>query len=67
MTDETIEEVSAWFQQRGLDIALSLDSGVWWASLSPVENPATVISRFGQGESREAAALRARERYEQEQ
>lgn len=62
-----VEEVSAWFKKRGFDVALSKSDGVWWAALTRIENPTQVIARYGSGDSPEAAALRARERYEQEQ
>lgn len=67
MSSDVIADVSAWFRHRGFDVALSSDDGVWWATLTPIGNPAQAVERYGQGDTPEAAALRARERYEQEQ
>ena len=66
MSDE-IEGVSEWFKMRGFDLAVSESDGFWWATLMRIENPTAVIARYGRGDSPEAAAVRARERYEQEQ
>ena len=67
MTGSVIEEVSTWFRERGFSIAVSEQGDDWWASLTPVDNPAAVVARYGRGDSAQSAALRARERYEQEQ
>ena len=64
---DAIRDVSTWFKERGFDVAVTETDGVWSASLTRIENPNAVISRYGSGDSPEAAALRARERYEQEQ
>ena len=62
-----MEEVSTWFKERGFDVAVTEADGVWWATLTSTNNPTAVIARYGRGDSPEAAAVRARERYEQEQ
>lgn len=67
MPEDVIGEVAAWFRGSGFELAVALDEGVWWASLTPVANPAAAMARYGRGDTPEAAALRARERYEQEQ
>jgi uncharacterized protein YuzE len=59
------EGVSTWFAGRGLDLFVAKDDGVWWASLW--SGSESVVSRYARGDSPEMAALRARERYEQEQ
>ena len=64
---DALEEVSTWFKERGFDVTVAETNGVWSASLTRTENPNAVISRYGSGDSPQAAALRARERYEQEQ
>jgi hypothetical protein len=67
VSDDEIEEVSAWFRDRGFDLSLAADGDVWWATLTPVGNPAAAVARYGRGGAPEAAAQRARERYEHEQ
>jgi hypothetical protein len=39
----------------------------WWASLQRIGGSAPAVSGYGKGDSPEAAAIRARERYEEEQ
>jgi hypothetical protein len=52
---------------RGFDLSVAADGEVWWAALTPIANPGTALARSGRGDTPEAAAQRARERYEQEQ
>jgi hypothetical protein len=67
MTEDVFAEISAWFRDRGFDLAVAVENGVWWAKLTPVGNPAGAMTRYGRGDTPEAAAQRARERYGQEQ
>jgi hypothetical protein len=66
MTDG-VAEVAAWFEARGFDLSVTQDSETWWATLTPLGNPGAAMARYGRGDTSEAAAARARERYEQEQ
>ena len=65
MTDEAAK-TAAWFRDRGFDLSVSREGGTWWAKLTPVGNPAAAVTRYGRGDTPEAAAARARDRYEQE-
>jgi hypothetical protein len=65
--DDAITEVSTWFRFRGFELAVVEEDATWWASITPDGNPSSVVARYGSGNTPEAAALRARERYEQEQ
>ena len=67
MPDDVIAEVSTWFRSRGFELAVADEGSTWWASIAPTGNPTSVVARYGQGDTAEAAALRARERYEEEQ
>lgn len=67
MSDDVIGEVSVWFQERGFVLDVTQEGAVWWADLQRTDDPATVIARYGRGDTAETAAARARERYEQEQ
>jgi hypothetical protein len=67
MTEDLLAEVSAWFRDRGFDLSVAAEDAVWWAKLTPVSNPAGAMTRYGRGNTPEAAAERAQERYEQEQ
>jgi len=67
VADEVISEVSAWFRSCGFELAVSEEGADWWASLTPIASPSAPIARYGRGNTPEAAAMRARERYEQEQ
>jgi hypothetical protein len=67
MTQDEIEEVGAWFRDRGFDLSVGAADDAWWATLTPVGNPAAAVTCYGHGATPEAAAQRARERYEQEQ
>jgi hypothetical protein len=67
VADEVISEVSSWFRSRGFELAVSKEGADWWASLTPMASPAAPIARYGRGDTPEAAVLRARERYDQEQ
>jgi hypothetical protein len=66
VADDVMSEVSTWFRSRGFELAVSDEGATWWASLTPIGNPASVV-RYGSGDTPETAALRARNRYEQEQ
>jgi Domain of unknown function (DUF4304) len=65
--EDEIEEISAWFRDRGFDLSLAADGDVWWATLTPVGNPAAAVARYWRGGTPEAAAERTRDRYEHEQ
>ena len=71
-------QVQAWFRERGLLMSLSGEGVDWWANLHRIDhsdwlanldriNDAPVIPRYAHGASPEEAAIRARERWEQEQ
>jgi hypothetical protein len=66
MNDQAIADVSAWFRERGWELILSQESGEWTASLKPPRRKKGDFSRFASGDTAEVAALRARERAEQE-
>jgi len=70
-------QVQAWFRERGLLMSLSGEGVDWWANLHRIDhstwlanldriNDAPVIPRYAHGSSPDEAAIRARERYEQE-
>jgi hypothetical protein len=65
--DPVVEEVGSWFQTRGFALTINHADGVWWAKLISINNPDFVAERYGRGATAEAAALRARERWSQEQ
>jgi hypothetical protein len=67
VSDDSIEEVSAWFHSRGFGLEVAEADGIWWANLVPLGNPASPVQRYGRGDTPQNAALRARERYEHEQ
>lgn len=67
VADEAIREVSTWFRSRGFELVVSEEGAEWWATLTPIMNPSAAIVHYGRGDAPEAAALRARERFEQEQ
>lgn len=56
--------------RKGFALRLTHDEpeGVWWAALSSKHGPERLpISRYGRGHTAAAAAIRARERFRQEQ
>jgi hypothetical protein len=60
-------QVSAWFRERGLLLTFAenwLDD--WWVYVQPIDDPGLEPARYAQGSSPGKAALKARERYEQE-
>jgi hypothetical protein len=59
--------VDRWFRSRGFSITVRGDDGRYEADLTHVLTRKVVASRYGVGITREAAAERAKERYEQEQ
>ena len=66
MSDD-LTDAAGWFQDRGFDLSVTQDDETWWATLIPVGDPAAAVARYGRGDTPEAAAVRARKRYEQEQ
>ena len=64
-SEADVDEV-AWFQQKGLTVSIDETDNVWWASLTNISNPDSIVPHYGRGSSAGAASLRARERWEQE-
>ena len=57
-----------WFEELGYVVVHSVEGdGVHWVSLRSIANPDFTVARYGRGESREAAAERARQRWITEQ
>jgi hypothetical protein len=65
--DSAVEEVAEWFRSRGFRLSSHEADGGWWASLTGINNPDSVVQRYGRGASAGAAARRARERWIVEQ
>jgi hypothetical protein len=63
--NEPISDIATWFQARGFELTVEHVAGEWWASVRRIDNPGSVIYRYERGDSAEATAVRARERYEQ--
>lgn len=64
---DDVAKVAEWFQDRGFDLSVAKDGETWWAALTPIGNPPEAVTRYGRGDTPDAATARARERYEQEQ
>ena len=67
VSDDSIDAVSEWFRSRGFGLEVAEADGIWWARLVPLRNPTSSVERYARGDTPENGALRARERYEQEQ
>jgi hypothetical protein len=65
--DSEIAAVQAWFEARGLRLAMREDDGVFWADLISLATELVLAPRYGRGESTLGAAKRAQERFGQEQ
>jgi hypothetical protein len=65
--DAVVGEVESWFQTRGFALSTAHVDGSWWAILTRIDNPASVIERYGRDETAGGAAQRARERWTEEQ
>lgn len=66
MTENAITEASTWFRERGFELVVTQEGAEWWASLKPRRKSKSDFSHYGRGDTPESAALRARERAEQE-
>lgn len=67
-SDPAIDEVAAWFAQHGFGLRLERErADLVWAHLTSPPTGAVFAPKYGRGETPVAAALRARERYEDEQ
>ncbi|MGA2007880.1 MAG: hypothetical protein ABSH27_10020 [Solirubrobacteraceae bacterium] len=64
--DDEIADVRAWFAERGFELTFRRTDGYEWADLVRGSSGASVLG-YGRGDSKAAAAARAKERYEQEQ
>ena len=53
--------------ERGFTLDFHVSEGLTWADLRAVKDPALVIHRYSRAEDPHAAALRAVERWRQEQ
>ena len=56
------------FEDLGYQVSVHQDGDeVWWTDLIPAANPASVIRRYGRGDTELASAQRAMERWQVEQ
>jgi hypothetical protein len=64
----TVAEVEDWFRDQGFGIVVRQnDDADWWADLTRLPSGETVAPLYGRGDSADAAASSARQRYETEQ
>jgi hypothetical protein len=67
-SDPAIDGVAAWFAERGFGLRLERErADLVWAHLTTPRTGAVFAPKYGRGDTPVAAALRARERYEDEQ
>lgn len=62
-----LKDVDHWFRDRGFGIVVTEEDGEFWAHLFPLSSLQIGAPKYGSGDTPEAAALRARERYRIEQ
>jgi hypothetical protein len=67
VSEDSIDGILEWFHTRGFELEVAEADGVWWAKLVPLGNPTSPVEHYGRGDTPQNAALRARERYEQEE
>ena len=65
--DPEFAAVKRWFADLGYGLVVKPDDGAFWADLSRIQSAAVVAPQYGRGESPLAAALRAKQRYQQEE
>jgi hypothetical protein len=58
------DDPRGFFEERGYEIEFAASDGTWWATL---RKGSFVVERYGRGETKEAAARRAAERWRTEQ
>jgi len=62
-----IDDVREYFASRGFGLAFVEDHGTVWCGLTRLSSGRLVAPKYGSGTSTVTAALRARERYVQEE
>jgi hypothetical protein len=65
--DGVLATIDNWFADRGFHILVAKEDDEWWVHLTSARTFEIFHPRYGCGKTPELAALRARERYEQEQ
>ena len=64
---ERLQEIDAWFAQRGFGLIMTEEDGEFWSHLFPKQSLQVTVPKYGTGRTPEDAAERARERYRTEQ
>ena len=66
--NEDLELIQHWFEEQGFRLSIEReDEALYWADLIRLPSGRIVAPRYGRGNSKLAAARRAKERYAEEQ